>query len=331
MSDAVPAAGDLPQRLRAHLGPRVDERPPPSLVEGLRAVGGFLVAAGVLVLASDQYDDSSGLALFIAFLLYAGGVAALVRAPHEFVTPAVVATGVASVGVGFFAVASNDDPSLSLAGFFVAALAGALYAVPPRRGHTFHLVVALAALWFAMLALVQGSLSDFIGISFSDAIADIGLMSVLVGGTYLAVGWWLDRAGLRAAATPFLAIGAVALAFGMFALVNDWNEVGGGLLACAVGGTIAVVGGQTNRRFTTWFGLVVLASGLIAITSGIAPDDGAVVQFLLLVLVGGGVIYATTVLADRGPLAPPADGPPPASGPDGPPPPPPPSPRPFSI
>ena len=333
MSDALPVpAPDLAQRVRAHLGPQVDERPPPSLLEGLRAVGGFLVAAGVLVLAGDRYsDDSTGLAIFIAFLLFAGGVAALVGAPDEFVTPAVVVSGVGAVALGFFVVADNADPSLSLAGFFVAGLAGALYAIPPRRGHTFHLVVALAAVWFAMVALVQGSVSDFVGGSLFGGVSDIGLMSVLVGGAYLAVGWWLDRSELRAAATPFLAIGALALALGMFALVSDWNEFGGGLLAAAVGLTISVTGAQTERRFGTWFGLVVLAGGLIGVASGISPDDAVVVDFLLLAVMGGGIVYAATVLAGRGPLAPPP--PPPASGPPADPPtdPPPTAPPRFTI
>jgi hypothetical protein len=43
--------------------------------------------------------------------------------------------------------------------------------------------------------------------------------------------------------------------------------------------------------------------------SGVTPDDTAWAEFLLLTILGGGVVYATTVLTGRGPLAPPPDEP----------------------
>lgn len=342
------------QWCREHLGPLALHRPAPSLLTGLAGVGGALVAIAVIIVAGDHWagEGSSGIAVVLTAAGLGGGVAALTRPLDAHLHAAAAATaGLLAPAFAFFLAAGDGFPSMRLVAVLAGALLAGLYLAGPWSGHTFHLALLVAAVWVFAVSLPD---FNFLGAggfrTLSDSLAAAGAVSCLVGGAYLAAGWWLDGEGLDGMATPFLGVAAVALGFGSFALGTDTHDVVGGLISAAAGAALCVVGARTRRRGTLWLGLVLVAGGVSGVIDGLV-DDPAVLAGLLLAAAGAGLALGAPELAARvgeePPVAPPAEpgggwpppaGPPPAGPPPaGPPPaspqaPPPPPPRPpFRI
>jgi hypothetical protein len=288
----------LPERLRAHLGPRAVKRPVPDLHEGL-------VAFGTVGFAIDRFGDSgsNGLGLLFSAGLLAVSLAVLARGPIAYQPAAVAASTVAVPALAFFLVASDRKPSVSLAAFIAAGVLAALYFVGPSRGHTTHLSVLVVAGWIAAVAVTQSSFTfdPELGSSTSPAslISDIGGISLVVGLSYLLAGWWLDRTHLRGMATPFLGVGAVALPAGAYAFVSDGSQLAGALLGLAAGAAVAIVGAHSRRRGTLWIGLVLVGIAVSALVDAITSDDNeiAVVALVLLVVAGGALAWGARYLA----------------------------------
>src|SRR4029079_17665362 len=78
------------------------------------------------------------------------------------------------------------------------------------------------------------------------------------------------------AATPFVAVGAVATLVGAITLGANDSVLLGGVLAIAAGASVGLVGGHGDRRrATTWIGVLTVFGGCVAVTSDIAPDSAA--------------------------------------------------------
>ena len=292
MTSPEPTAGGEAQAVDwlRQLGPLAARRPPASLGGCVAGVGGALVAAGVVVVAGDRWAStgSSGLAVVVTAALLVASVVALVAAPAPVRVAAVSASGLAAPAAAFFLNAGGGFPSIRGTAFVAAALLAGLYAVGPWRGHTFHLAILVVAGWLFALSLndvgIGGTFSGGLG-TLGDVVTGAGVASILTGSLYLAAGWWLDDQGLEGMATPFLAVGAVALPLGTVAVVRDGGDLVGGAAALAAGAAVALVGGWCRRRGTTWIGAAVAAAGVLAVTDGLAP--GGVVTSALLVAVAG--------------------------------------------
>ena len=105
----------------------------------------------------------------------------------------------------------------------------------------------------------------------SDDTTTTSTTALIIGLAYLGVGAVLDRRKLAGAATPFIVVGAIATIIGALALGADESVFAGGLLAAISGGAVGLVGGLgTNRRGTTWIGVLFVVGGLLAIISDAA-------------------------------------------------------------
>lgn len=304
------------------LGPLASRRPPPSLGRAVAAVGGALVAAGAVTVAGERWasSGSNGLAVLLSGAALAGSVAAVVRAPPPVQVAAVAASGIAAPALAFFLSAGGGLPSVRAVALLAGLLLTALYVAGPWRGHTFHLALLVAAGWLFALSLTDlggdGTVVDGFG-TLGDVVTGAGVASMAVGVLYLGAGWWFHAARLEGMATPFLAVGCLALPLGAFVVVRDGGDLAGGMVALAAGAGMALVGGRCRRRGTTWIGVVVATFGVLGVVEGVAPDD-IVAAALLLAAAGAGIVVAAPLVAlavgEAGmgePRAPAEDGPPP--------------------
>jgi hypothetical protein len=107
----------------------------------------------------------------------------------------------------------------------------------------------------------------------TDATAAVVL---LIGLVFLGAGAALDRKRYEGAATPFVAVGAVATLVGAIVLGGNDSLLLGGLLAVAAGAIVGLVGAHGDRRrATTWIGVLSVFGGLVAVLVDIAPDSAA--------------------------------------------------------
>ncbi|MGH9179740.1 MAG: hypothetical protein ACRD0N_14445, partial [Acidimicrobiales bacterium] len=297
---------------------------PVSLGRATAAVGGALAAAGVVLLAGDRWAETggTGLAILLTLALLVASVVAMIRPelPASVQVAAVAASGLAAPALAFF-VTSDPVPSLRDLAIVSGMLLSVLYFVGPWRGHTFHLTILATAGWLFAISLADVDAGPSFGGAFetlSDVITEAGVASMLLGAAYLGVGRWLHASGLEGLATPFLGVGCLALPLGTFVTVRDSSELAGGLVALAVGAFVALVGGRSARRGTTWIGVAVGAAGVLGVAEGLSPDRAAVAG-ILLAAAGAGVVFAAPWAAAAAGEAPPAgpervDGPPPGPG-----------------
>lgn len=284
------------------LGPLAARRPRPSVGEAAAGIGGALVAGGVVTVAGERWGSSgsNGLAVLLAGALLAAAVAAMVRAPAAVRVAAVAAAGIAAPAFAFFLSAGGRFPSLRSTALVAGLLLALLYGVGPWRGHTFHLAVLVVAGWVFALSLTDLGAGGIFFLGFGglgNLATDVGVVSMAVGAAYVALALWLDFQGLRGMATPFFGVGAVALPLGAFVALSDAGDLVGGLVALAIGAALALVGGRSTRRGTTWTGAAVAAAGVLAVVEGLSPDE-AVVVALLLVAAGAGLVAVAPAAAD---------------------------------
>jgi hypothetical protein len=137
-------------------------------------------------------------------------------------------------------------------------------------------------------------LSPF-GFFFGDTPDAVGFVSLLFGVGYLAAAVALERRGARGGATPFVAIGNVALVLSTTLLATQLEDVGTSIYALAVGGSLIWFGAWTLRRFTSWLGVLMLLGGIGGLVSTITDDT--VPGGLLLLLAGALTVVAATQVA----------------------------------
>ena len=271
------AAGPaLAERLRS-LGPRAVRRPPVCVGEAVAGVGGALVAGGLIAVTGDGWATTGSVAVAVAVTgtLLVTTALALAVAGGPARAAAVSASGLAAPALAFFVNAGDGIPSVRGTALVAGLLLGVLYLAGPWRGHTFHLAVLVAAGWLFALSLGEAGLgASFLGGlgTLADVVAGAGVASMAAGVLYLAAGTWLHGRGLEGMATPFLAVGAVALPVGTVAAVQD--ELPAAVAVFLVGAAVAAVGGWCRRRGTTWTGAALAAAGVVG--AGAAVSDGVV-------------------------------------------------------
>lgn len=127
---------------------------------------------------------------------------------------------------------------------------------------------------------------------------NIGLILLVFGAGYVLASQLLSRRGWDGAATPPVAIGAVALVLGTFFLSGDLEAVGVGLVLVAIGLALAAVGALAARRFTTWFGGGAVGIGVIVLVSEALGDDvTTLTASVVFLLVGIVVVLAGHLIA----------------------------------
>ena len=119
--------------------------------------------------------------------------------------------------------------------------------------------------------------SGTLNLDSSNQSDDTSTTALFIGLVFLGVGALLDRRKLAGAATPFIAVGAIEALAGAVALGGSKGTLAGGLLAATVG--IARRrrrgDGTSERRASTWIGVLAIFGGLVAVLVDIAPGSAA--------------------------------------------------------
>lgn len=92
---------------------------------------------------------------------------------------------------------------------------------------------------------------------------------------------------------------AVSLVVGALFLSDDLKEVGTGLLLVAIGLGLAFVGASSARRFTTWFGAIAFALGVIVLVAKAVDGASTTLASLVFLVVGAAVVAAAHVATTR--------------------------------
>jgi hypothetical protein len=112
--------------------------------------------------------------------------------------------------------------------------------------------------------VIPTSPNPFSSSSSNDKSTQIGFISLLFGLAYLFGLWALDRRGYAGLATAFVLPCAIPLFTGTETLGNAASHPWvGGLLTFVAGFLFGIVGDRSGRRFTAWFGAVMVAFGAL--------------------------------------------------------------------
>ena len=300
------------------LGPRAHDRPAPRFGTTLAGAGCALVVVGALTISGDNLGSAGddGGSNIPGILLSAAVIAAGVLALRAFPKGPLATAGVVASALGippflfFLTYSESDFPPFNIdAVLLVSAVAWTLlYFFGPGKGHAFYLGAALIAVWLFILEQFESVLSyPFLlpGLIFgsSDGLdapdpTTIGFVSLLFGVGYLAAVRWLDSEDYEGVATAAVVAGVLAIFTGVFALAGDLEETGTGLMLVAVGVGLAVSGGLSGRRFTTWLGGVSVWFGT-GLVLGYYFDDDTTALGISLIILGLVVIAIAHIAADR--------------------------------
>jgi hypothetical protein len=302
------------------LGVRADRRGQPRLTTTVAAAGAFVAFSGAMTLAFDNTgtDDggvSSTPGTLISLAVVVAGYALLVvqkRGP--LATAGLVAFAIAlPFLVGYATLDETAFPPFSFdAVFGLSALGwGVAYLAGPSRGRPFLLGLALLGAWWFVLeqvtdlftspfTLIEGAFISafepdsgaFGGVGSPEAFGlggpdptEVAIVCGVVAALYLVGSHLLERRGHLGVATPMVAVGHAAAIVAIFAVSDDLEEIGTGIVAVIVGVALAYRGATAERRATTWIGGIYVVGGVQAIISGLT--DSATTGGVLLIGAGG--------------------------------------------
>lgn len=311
----TPASGRVVRFDRATLVAELSRpRPQPSTSDALIAAGGALGVLGLIVLAVDVLLSSSGDGRAeigtVGVLLIAGSYALAITGPRRL-RPAALAGAI--VGPFMFVAAVFGD---SLDGRFEVFLFGAVLAAgwlamffgPGFTGAPVLMAGALLGGWLAVVSLLAdpftpdpyyadpwattGPVTD--PVTVVNAAGIVTLFCAV--GAVLAAGMF-DSKGMHVLATPFLAVGVIQGVVGLASASTDASGEASALLAVVVGALFLTVGALGQRRGSLWFGVFLVAGGLLGFV-GNTVDDPAAAGIVLLV-VAAGLVLAGPALQRR--------------------------------
>ena len=126
----------------------------------------------------------------------------------------------------------------------------------------------------------------------------LGLIALVFGLVYVALGHLATRRAFDGAGAPLTAVGAVAMLVGIAFVAEDLKEVGSGIALIVVGLGVVFVGAAGARRFTTWFGALLVGEGVIVLVAKALGDDTSVLTAsIVFVLIGLAVVCAAHLLS----------------------------------
>jgi hypothetical protein len=313
------------------IGWRGERRAAPFLSHALGAGGGALLAIGALVLGGEHSDDgtSGTVGAILCALLIAAAIVVMLRTPGPVRSGCVAALVLGVPGLWFFAT-TLESSSGSLTAFNLLGFASffVLFLVPPTRGRGIFLGLALALLWSFVVTEVSGT-SNLAEVNFEsgtpfesdsfgdddfdsfedddfgtfedeeDFETDSGAISLMFGAAYLAAAWALDRKRLVGLATPFVAVGVIAAVTGAAIVGADSGQIGGGVLALAVGLAIGYVGSRgKDRRASVWIGALTAVIGVTVVIEDLVDLEDSATEFAIFaLLVGAGIVVGAAFLS----------------------------------
>jgi hypothetical protein len=273
--------------LTARLGWRAERRPEPGFAHTLgAAAAAFAVFAVFFVILEVTGDDATapgvGFYLLLGIAAFLGG--AQMGGPLR--AAAVTALVFAVPLVWLFAfVGDGEGGSGTVRVLYILIILSylALYLFTWTKGHAVLLGLAL----FLLVSWVVWEIDTSAGPApFQDQISNISNRSdapfdisgnngagektdetataaLVLGLLYLGAATALDRKKLAGIATPFIAVGGISTVVGSIVLVRDSSATAGGLTLAVSGAIVGLIGGLgTNRRFSTWFGVLLVVIGL---------------------------------------------------------------------
>jgi hypothetical protein len=278
------------------LGWRAERRPEPGFAHTLGAGAAFFAVAAVFAVILEVTSDDPtlpGVAFNLALAAVAYVMGMRLAGPTRSTAVTILVLTMPLVW-GFALFGSGGGGTGDARAFYLLNIVtyAALYVIGWTRGHSILLGLALLVLvlWlvfeignhdsgplpFQTTIDKQNSVDTPFGSSsngeFStkdrktDDTTETSITALVVGLIYLGVGGVLDarkRAGL---ATPFIVVGGIATVVGAAVLGFNESLLAGGLLAAVSGAAVGMIGGLgTDRRASTWIGVIVAVSGLLIV------------------------------------------------------------------
>jgi hypothetical protein len=303
------ATASTPARTRPFLGWRAQRRPAPAFAHVLgAAAGAFVVIALVAFIAAIDSDDPRVPGIVLSAVLVVLALAAGTRGPGPLRSAGVTVLVLTVPLLWVLALVGDGGGDRGeVRGILLLTLLSyaALYLLGWTKGRAVFLAGALIVFtsWIAFEVAGSGSAVPFGGsLDTSQSTDGLGIGSdispgvdtdnsdstangviMVLGIAYLVVGGVLDQRRLSGAATPFVAVGAVAAISGGIGLAAPESTFAAGVVAVLIGAAVGIVGANgPQRRATTWIGVLTVFGGLVAILADIAPSSEAGVGAIAL-------------------------------------------------
>jgi len=296
---STPASAMSGQSLKDRLGWRAERRPEPGFAHTLgAAAAAFAVFAVFFLIAEITSDDPTlpgvalNLALFVGAVLIGMQMAGPVRSAA---VTAIVLTVPLIWGFLLFGKDGGGESDLRVLYLLTIASYAVLYLLVWTKGHAILLGLALLLLvsWVVWEIdngqgqvpfqdqISQSSDSPFGdsgGGSFdndsSDNTTETSTAALVIGLAYLGAAAALDRKKLPGVATPFIAVGLISTVAGAAVLGFDESALAGGLTLALSGAVVGLIGGLgTDRRFSTWLGVLLIVIGLSVVVGDTADSN----------------------------------------------------------
>lgn len=277
----------------------IRSRPAPDVHHALMAASGALLALAGMVVAGDSRSDGRTVPVVVCLVLVGLGYGAVLSGARVL-RPAGVA--VLAVGLGAlpaFVIIDEDTTSVTGPLALMTILWALAYIVPATRGRPFLLGLALAGAWATLFDAVGDDFATNPDGSFQSDANSAFYISLFIGAGYLLASWALDRRSLPGLATPFVAVGDIAVVVGTGGVAADLGDTGGSVLVIASGAALGVVGHAGGRRLTTWLGAATVASGAVGLVGAIVGDDAEPLTAAALLAVAALVVAAAVFAAER--------------------------------
>jgi hypothetical protein len=321
--------------LIARLGWRAERRPEAGFAHALGAAAAafafFATNALVIKVTSDD-ATGPGVGFNMVLLAVAFVAGAQIAGPVRSACMTAIVLAVPAIwGFAFFG--SGQATGGDLRGFYILTILSyaALYLLVWTKGRGIVLGLALLVFVLWIVGEVQGldrnpvpfqssfqtqnqvnvgSNGELQVTKSDDKTTATSVTAIVIGLAYLGAGAALDRKKLAGVATPFIVVGALATIAGAVVLGAKESLLGGGIAAVASGAVVGLVGGQgTDRRASTWFGVLFVLGGFVAIvidvvTGGNLQNSGDALEYaglfaLVAVLLGGAAWYAAPRLREH--------------------------------
>ncbi len=293
----APSTDATSESLLDRLGWRAERRPEPGFAHTLgAAAAAFLVfATFFLIIEITGSDDPTLVGVALNAILFVGAFVLGSQQSGPVRSAAVTVMVLTVPIIWFFLFLGNGGSGDGdLRGIYLLALAtyAVLYLLVWTKGRAIFLGLALLILFSWVVWEIdsgqnqlpfQDQISSQTGGTPFDSGDSFGsgdntdatsTAALVIGLIYLAAAAALDRKKLAGAATPFIAVGGIATVAGAVALVGDSSAIAGGLTLAVSGAVVGLVGGLgTDRRFSTWFGVLMVFLGLTIVVADTADSN----------------------------------------------------------
>lgn len=126
---------------------------------------------------------------------------------------------------------------------------------------------------------------------------NLGVIALAFGLGYLLASLLASRRGYLGTGTPLAAVGAVVTALGVALLADDLGDVGSGIALVVLGAGVLAVGAVAARRFTSWFGGLLVGIGvLVLVGEALGEDASTMTTSIVFLFVGLAVVCVAHLL-----------------------------------